>query len=854
MKPSEDIAARASFVQSVLPMPTAAALPAGEYCRLRARVIVSVLLVLAGTVVSLGQWKEVQGVYGGNADKFAKVGKTIVAAGPFSGIFITRDDGSSWTHQSVEGHYQSALLRGGVSSNGRKLYLADFYGGVFVTTDECSTWTTCPKVGTKYSYPTAVYALDTVTLVGWLNGTGGSVIVRSSDDFVSFTESNSLLGQVTAITGNDGLLFACTVDAVFMSTNQGRNWIPTRDSPPASAGPFLDMRSKDSVVVIGANSGLFISTNAGSSWTSVIGPNHVSSLSLNGSFWSAGNGGVWESDDAGQTWKQMGEVATVVSYGKITHSDIRSVFASDGFVFCSTRGPGIFKSTDNGATWQLSNYGFTVPEISSMAASGDSLFAAAYGIGVCRSYDLGQTWQSSFRGMEDTRLYSIASHEHVVFVGTRTLVSLSSDGGINWTTCKNAPAGVPFCMTFNGSTLYAAFSDDMGFSGIFRTDDLGQTWVPMGKSGLPTGIQVWVSGLAFKDSCVFAGFLNEGVFVTTNGGGTWEQRNAGLTDPLHPYPSLRDIRSDGTNVYALAQEWLLMSRDNGIHWENIGIEKGYPDTVGHDKMALHGTNLFVTYRGHVYHSSDYGKTWTSVGQGMRGTIAGTSPGGRTLISTRRQIFGCSPGGNPLWERNLSEFALSTECAITPRLITLEPTHIGEHRYALVVIKNTGIDTLKIAGIDTDTPEFVSSVNAADIAPGGTLVDTIRFEPKSAIRYAAYAIIRSNSLSSPDTVQISTSGLTATEEENLPLAFLIDQNYPNPFNPSTTIRYGLPSRVHVSLTVFNTLGQQVSTIVQSEQDAGYHEVRFDGAHLPSGVYFYRMQAGSYTETKRLLLIR
>jgi flagellar hook assembly protein FlgD len=59
---------------------------------------------------------------------------------------------------------------------------------------------------------------------------------------------------------------------------------------------------------------------------------------------------------------------------------------------------------------------------------------------------------------------------------------------------------------------------------------------------------------------------------------------------------------------------------------------------------------------------------------------------------------------------------------------------------------------------------------------------------------------------------------------------------------------------VALTVFNTLGQQVSTLVQGEQDAGYHEVKFDGSSLPSGVYFYRMQAGSYTETKKLLLIR
>jgi hypothetical protein len=59
---------------------------------------------------------------------------------------------------------------------------------------------------------------------------------------------------------------------------------------------------------------------------------------------------------------------------------------------------------------------------------------------------------------------------------------------------------------------------------------------------------------------------------------------------------------------------------------------------------------------------------------------------------------------------------------------------------------------------------------------------------------------------------------------------------------------------VSLTVFNTLGQRVAILQNGEQDAGYHEVTFDGANLPSGVYFYRMQAGTFVETKRLLLIR
>ena len=99
--------------------------------------------------------------------------------------------------------------------------------------------------------------------------------------------------------------------------------------------------------------------------------------------------------------------------------------------------------------------------------------------------------------------------------------------------------------------------------------------------------------------------------------------------------------------------------------------------------------------------------------------------------------------------------------------------------------------------------------------------------------------------------------TSVQEEpvgGLPLSFRLDQNYPNPFNPSTTIRYGLPHASPVTLKVYDMLGRQVSVLVNERRDAGVHEVKFDGSNLASGVYFYRMQAGSFVETRKLVLLR
>ena len=88
----------------------------------------------------------------------------------------------------------------------------------------------------------------------------------------------------------------------------------------------------------------------------------------------------------------------------------------------------------------------------------------------------------------------------------------------------------------------------------------------------------------------------------------------------------------------------------------------------------------------------------------------------------------------------------------------------------------------------------------------------------------------------------------------PTSVRLEQNYPNPFNPSTTIQYALPHRSHATLTVFNTLGQQVATLVNGEMEAGYDEITFIAEALSSGVYFYRLQVGDFTPTKRLCLIR
>jgi photosystem II stability/assembly factor-like uncharacterized protein len=103
---------------------------------------------------------------------------------------------------------------------------------------------------------------------------------------------------------------------------------------------------------------------------------------------------------------------------------------------------------------------------------------------------------------------------------------------------------------------------------------------------------------------------------------------------------------------------------------------------------------------------------------------------------------------------------------------------------------------------------------------------------------------------------TTGGIASVENEGgqTPIAFQLGQNFPNPFNPSSSIRYALPRTSFVTLNVYNTLGQQVSQLVNEQQQVGYHDVVFRGDGLASGVYFYRIQAGDFVASKKLLLLK
>jgi hypothetical protein len=153
------------------------------------------------------------------------------------------------------------------------------------------------------------------------------------------------------------------------------------------------------------------------------------------------------------------------------------------------------------------------------------------------------------------------------------------------------------------------------------------------------------------------------------------------------------------------------------------------------------------------------------------------------------------------------------------------------------------DNLTFALLGTETKATITAAGLLTYTANDTLdIDTL-------------TVVVTDGLGGADTtVTILSSYSEVITPGVLPSEFALDQNYPNPFNPSTAIRFQLPRESHVTLKVYNLLGEQVGSIVNEYLPAGYHEYKFDASNLSTGVYLYRIEAGDFISTKKMALIK
>ena len=386
---------------------------------------------------------------------------------------------------------------------------------------------------------------------------------------------------------------------------------------------------------------------------------------------------------------------------------------------------------------------------------------------------------------------SFAVYGTSFFAGSQG-VYLSSDSGSTWIFDGLFNDDVR-ALVVSGTNLFAG--DSQG--DVFLSTDRGNNWKAANTQWTASsGHPFLVSSLAVSGANLFAGTFGGGIFLSTDDGTTWTTVDSGLTNQY-----VLCLTVSRTNILAgTAGGGVFLSTTGGRSWTEANSGIGSPVVTS---VALVGANLFAgTNNDGVYISTNSGASWVAVDSGL----------------TNLNVWSLSPSGASLFAGLSAGY----------------DNHLNYH---------TG-------GVCLSTDNGASWVGVSEGLPGNIQVGAIvafganLFAGTSAglFRRPLSEMIEGAYIPLPDTSM------------NLPESFMLFQNYPNPFNPATTIRYSLPCRSQVLLTVYTTLGQQVATLVNETQDAGSHDVRFDGGGLADGMYFYRLTAGDYVAAKKLLLLR
>lgn len=371
------------------------------------------------------------------------------------------------------------------------------------------------------------------------------------------------------------------------------------------------------------------------------------------------------------------------------------------------------------------------------------------------------------------------------------------------------------CVGVDNDTLFVGTD----YSGVYRSSDVGGNWTQMNAGLSNTDIDCF----AFIGTNVFVGTYGSGIYRSTNTGASWSYWTD-ANNSSTAYTEVTALAVIGPNLFAGTYgEGIFLSTDNGANWSQV--DSGLSDTYV-TSLAVEGTNIFAgTFAGGVCLSTDNGISWAQADSGITSWgVACLAVAGNNVYAGSGQGVFLSTNNGRLWTKVDSGL---TNCNVQSLCVS-----------GVAVFAGTDNGTF----LSTDHGLFWTQVGLTN----GTGIIWL-----AASKTTLFAT-KGGSVYSRQLSQMIT-GINENRS-NLPYRFELNQNYPNPFNPLTVISYQLPSNVSVSLRVFDILGRQVETLVNERQSAGIYSVRFNAAKLPSGVYLYRLEAGPYHDTKKLLLLK
>ena len=625
-------------------------------------------------------------------------------------------------------------------------------------------------------------------------------VFRSSDNGETWTTINTGLTDtdINCFAALGTNLFVGTAAGVFHSSNEGTTW--SASSTGLTNTYIFSLVVSGANLFAGTNNGVFLSTDNGANWIkSGLRGYGVNVLAISGSNLLAGTnyGGVFLSTNNGASWTNPNK----------SGSRTNCLAVSGTNIFAGTS-DGIFRSTDSGTNWTMVTPLSTIPEVISLTFSGTKLFAGTNGI--CLSTDNGVNWTVADSGIS---VYSLFVSGGKIFAGTWVAgIIVSTNDGTSWSEVDYTDVNVN-ALAVSGTYILAGTQ-----KGIFLSTNGGKNWT-LNNSGMPTN--AFISSFALSGGNLFAGGL--GLYLSTNSGFTWTQ--PGSTS----FPIAR-LAVLGSDLFAGSLSGIYRSTDNGISWTADDSGSTLLPELDVWSFAISGKNIYAgTDGGYVYLSTDNGGSWRVVLTG--GAFYALTVSGADIFAA------CTAhsGGTHIY--------LSTDNGASWTVSDSGLAGVSVHSF---VVSGDNI----FAGTD-GAGIYISANHGTNWrAVNSGLQEELVFNDLICSGTDLFAATSAGVWRRP----ISEMTNVKTSHVEIPTTFSLLQNYPNPFNPATTISFNLSSKVFVSVMVFDIVGREVATIVSEEMRAGQYSRQWDASKQSSGVYFCRLQAGAFTETKKLVLLK
>jgi photosystem II stability/assembly factor-like uncharacterized protein len=621
---------------------------------------------------------------------------------------------------------------------------------------------------------------------------------------------------------NPHTIFAATSEGIFKSKDAGITWSQKLN---ALLAQDIVINAWDTMQVLATcgnfgsmGRGVYRSTDGGESFTMIGGLPAFSGKGMLAQQTSnplyvlasladstTGAGTLWRSTDFGASWNLLSSEALYGVQGwysqfvAVHPTDANQVVRGGVYIFKSTNG-GVTSVQKSGAYYDMHNFAHhpSNPNILYVVSDG----------GVFRSTNFGDTYEDANAGLLTSQFYNgfsnsaqdsfmamgqVQDHFGYRYVGTLSWPSGAVDE-IGWTAINQQNDLVQYAGNRGGASLYKSTNRGTSFFSL---------------SGGFTGTSCWNTPFVLSSSNPNVLYFGRSiVYKTTNAGSSWSPTNGGVALDGNPLLSMAVAPTHHDTVYVgtvpgIVRPHVYRTTNGGSSWTDVtGIlpNRYYMDIAVDPRDACIvyvAVGGFDTIR--VARSVDAGASWMD--------ISGTLPN-----------------------------VPATAVAVDP----FNPNHVY---------------------VGTDVGVFVSTNGGGDWMsfnegfPEAVIVADLVVSPSNrSLRAATHSngVYERRLLSTPTSVE---------HEDRQPMIFALEQNYPNPFNPTTTIRFSVESASgttgepgRVTLKVYDVLGREVATLVNEHLQQGSYEVTFSADGLPSGVYLYRLKAGEFTQTRRMLLLR